>query len=963
MQHENEMSLTYVKLKTQFDETILLDKVNLEKIKEILHELSSDLKDLNKCLTENIHDREYTATHYAVLKGDIQLLELLLDFDAPVDIERNIDGIGMVNSIALANILLEKAPLKYRDNYINIDSLINYRYKWKKNNTAESYLSLSRMLRLFEKMLDGRQIRSPAVILFGGSQAGKSSLFNYLLGTNYEYSPIKESLVPMPDSKNECVPVGNGYGSKTIYPTVCPIFMQHDIPEFEIADMPGSGETRGGETEVCVAASKKLLLHTLVTKQIKGIVFVCNHTILRGQSVILYRVLAEKVARMLKPKNIQTNLFFVVTGFLKGIDDKAIVNIHNNLNNIKANIVKCLENPKLSPKDKDEFLNILWTTEVILSNPQHIIPINITDKGISRQSILAKFNLPCSTSSDEINFDDVDDKEALISMHDLMVAMVMEYYERRKSKFKAENELRESTETIVKNIEGLRNLKNDFEILIAKTVEERALEMAKLEGLITYLEADIKSLETQIQCNDEEIKIKEKSTNLYEIITVSYNVPQGLADGRLLPLNTLPVNRSSYWSLIPRLTSFAPPAFWGRSAVDEQDEKNEADTVNLKEIVNDHGVGFVGAYRIQQIIKTDHRLPKVVGTYKCEPKQQIASFEFTNIKGCSTLLLGKYLPGNEFDGDKFIEFEEVLPVDKIARGQCHVTVFDKIKDCPEYQKMASNGMLQFYFVGMDSDGQGFEFSLKINGYECEKKAIIDRVQLLKTKNTELSIQIDAAKIVLKRMQGQLNILKNHANETKELMGKIETAKLQYNAIASHADKLCLSIQENKRILTLNEAYFKRLQKLVLANVCQHNHVVLDEFAKEKISQPIDTDENIITLYHNAKSSYHLLMLPSSPVNSKEEITVMHKKRDLEVTPELSRKSKRLASKKQQQHSHDNTESLEPNDHTSRNGHVDIPVLPGIAKRMPMFRSNDSYQVIEIDPAPKRSKTGEDSPSV
>lgn len=120
-----------------------------------------------------------TALHVAAGEGDSDLAELLLGFDVSPEIKNQED----MTALELARSLVAGHQA---ERYKKIVALIKTRLPWQKMETVEDIqVSLSRVMYLIQngvKTPPTIPIHRPMVMLYGPTQAGKSTLLNYLMG-------------------------------------------------------------------------------------------------------------------------------------------------------------------------------------------------------------------------------------------------------------------------------------------------------------------------------------------------------------------------------------------------------------------------------------------------------------------------------------------------------------------------------------------------------------------------------------------------------------------------------------------------------------------------------------------------------------------------------------------------------------------------------------------------------------
>lgn len=248
-------------------------------------------------LVKALHTDGRTALHAAAQINDLPLIQLLVSFDA---------------SIAQTDRLHKKAidylAAESKQAYVFLSS----REKWQADAT-DLEISVTRTASLLQEA-DAYVQALPAsinsaVISSGVTGVGKSTVHNFLHGTDYEaYFNINGEKVLRPcNTVKEISPTSSNSTSATQLPVI------HDIDGYTYIDMPGFDDTRGKEADIRTSVLPQLLAPKFNT--IKAIQVVITDAELFGTRRTELRKTLRKIGLMLQknPEQLSQHLLLVVT--------------------------------------------------------------------------------------------------------------------------------------------------------------------------------------------------------------------------------------------------------------------------------------------------------------------------------------------------------------------------------------------------------------------------------------------------------------------------------------------------------------------------------------------------------------------------------------------------------------------------------------------------------------------------
>lgn len=315
-----------------------------------------------------------TLIHAAVLSGSIEILQLLMPWDLPLDAQNN-DG---KSALRLATEMYEK---QNNEELAKIVALISTRTEWQ--NKAYGF-RFNRVVSMLDDVLDAIAPKDVApkavdkVLLLGNTGCGKSTLINYLNGVKYkivEKGLKKEAHVV---SGEEIARTSHSYTSQTLFPQV--IRLPGD--DYVYCDLAGFEDNRGDEEQICAASSIHLL--SKLPGNIKGILVVLDSPGFNSTRGAAFKDTAMALAKIInRDPSLMGSIRFMITkdNNTNGTSVNSIIE-----DNIKP-LLKVLTSKSKSKTFAEDDHALKFMLEQIVANPASIMIPNIADNGASRKSI------------------------------------------------------------------------------------------------------------------------------------------------------------------------------------------------------------------------------------------------------------------------------------------------------------------------------------------------------------------------------------------------------------------------------------------------------------------------------------------------------------------------------------------------------------------------------------------------
>lgn len=419
----------------------LMNLVTKSSHEEVFHYLTQ-IQESDQLVLELItrDGREMTPLHCAIQKGDFSMVETLLRFDAPTDAK-----IGNRNVVEFAKDLTEQSPGV--DSFKRIYALVKSRGQWQASAAKTHGVLFSKSLKAIEEVVDKVQgaLGKTGVLCLGVTGEGKSSLLNYLCGTDYKKKRIKGKSVVEVVSGTEVARVGNTTISQTLLPQVIP-----SNRSFVWVDLPGFGDTRGTAEEICAAAGIGMITKQL--KKIQSILLVVSWPSLEDARVINYRTAAHSVGAILnKNEATQKNVLLVVTKPPADLGEEDVI----------GRLEEIAENEKFEKGQRlikrEDMSDDMWkkhclklVTETLIEQ-KNIILADITQPEV-RQEINEKLDLFNQRLKDPNEFDFSNYSRYMTQFIFIMESIIVNY-----------NDLARSIRTHMEKINSLNNSISEIE--------------------------------------------------------------------------------------------------------------------------------------------------------------------------------------------------------------------------------------------------------------------------------------------------------------------------------------------------------------------------------------------------------------------------------------------------------------------------------------------------------------------
>lgn len=383
-------------------------------------EMTRRLRDLRKDFTRELlqspsGDTSDTPLHAAVRRADPIATQTLMHFDSPT-IE-NSEGVTPYNlALQLEEACAHNAEESKAERYQEIAATIKFHSALRDTEINDIFdnnpLSMNR---IFKLLLDAKDsinaFKKEAVLFIGDTQRAKSTLVNYLNGTDYRV--VREgitgsSVAPVADTTTPVTRVGSGVHSETIYPFSLPL---KEKP-YDLVDMPGFGDTRQ-EVRICVDASRALLVDKLGDASVRAIVFTAMLDDLRtGGAFLQLRKSLEQVGNIITSRQAFNNLFLVITKSeitMAEEDDSSNYDqlkheIIDNLMSLGEDLSREISSPMNNQNQVSTGQSIKLIVDHFINSPSKIVISNITETN-TRTHLLDSFDRLRPISPSLLNFE------------------------------------------------------------------------------------------------------------------------------------------------------------------------------------------------------------------------------------------------------------------------------------------------------------------------------------------------------------------------------------------------------------------------------------------------------------------------------------------------------------------------------------------------------------------------------
>lgn len=848
---------------------------NLDEIEDFLQKVPR--AELSSLLKTEIDDLglKNTALHLAVTKKRMDVVELLMSFDASTKI-KNSNG---ETPASLAKKLSQQN--KDQSEYFkDIECLIKSRESWQEKHLSTKGIHLNYTLRLLESCAKKIKVVDQDLVLFTGiTQRGKSTLVNYTSGTNYSIvsqasggMTVKPTSGPKPRAAT-----GDFISSKTLYPQICNL----PTEDFSLVDMPGISENRGTEESICTNASVQFLLDKLGNHHVRGLVMVCSAGDLVGDGGLNnFRKISNDIRNILPTDQI----LLVVSQTENRNDIKDLKNIIlNNLNAVRSSCINSLSTRNEKHKDYHYFNNTIKVADLLLAdNGKRIVISNILTPD-SRAEILEKIrDLDGKHSKVSFNLDIM--KKSLMDSPFKEVAMHVSntYFDLLNLNVSQKNILsgqEENIKTERKNLGELirkRNQKdkefvsinNETHKLILKELLKKKGEYEISVNVSEHVIEKLKEKHSSMEKNFNSILEDLTEEEIHRIPVVTYEQKHYYNDKRSLDEKEQSLSffdRMMTGSFFNRKSNSdqvsPPPVFITKSdgtRVEVRTENVEYERLNQKhEYVSK--LKKIGVIALDASIPDDKMSGQILMAYEKSPifyqciyiNRGSDLFLMTDTKNGVIEKLGPTesiqlpFPLRPLTNEEINEIEKTEDIRtlKIRRNIVNILYLVK-QNCSATYTYHGTGKITITVLGDDKFFGEVKYGLKIMGYKRDTDNSIELCERLKQQLFNFSKMLKYERQVLIWRKEELTLLQKKCddldpkkeeqekiklkNEIDALADQIKSKESEINNLTTTYNQQVFTADDLKRQLTVNQNYFDRIRELLKA-LNYHNDPDLKNF--------------------------------------------------------------------------------------------------------------------------------------
>lgn len=300
--------------------------------------------------------------HRASVSQDYVLAKTLIGFDMPMD-TKNLKG---QTPLAIAeSIYSERRDPSSRRMKAFLKTRAAFAETLEANFSANRVLRILNDVRTQDVHVNRAETNTPFVTFCGLTQSGKSSLLNFLLGTEYEKKG--GSIVAVGGAK-EKVHVGTGVASETIHPSVWK--SGSGSSEFLLVDNPGFSvsDTRSPDILTCVSASTQI-----VNNQLKGDIQALAMIVPQkdltseggtGAAFSNYRIVSAKIGKQMRFED-ANNVVLLVTF---PSSEFSLENIRSTLQDLRETFEREMADQTEGSAQYEDSLSRITVSDMLLRN-------------------------------------------------------------------------------------------------------------------------------------------------------------------------------------------------------------------------------------------------------------------------------------------------------------------------------------------------------------------------------------------------------------------------------------------------------------------------------------------------------------------------------------------------------------------------------------------------------------------
>ena len=361
-----------VRQSTNLADLLRRESLNLYEIEVFLHQQFFrvlDKKPNEKKIWEKTAEGK-SIFEMACALNQVALFQSLLDFDFPIPAEYPKEGL-----------------------HPDIIALLETRGAWQRNIQEEQKFPFNRAAVLMAAVpAEVSVTRGEAVLLFGKSGHGKSTLCNHQLGVDY----IKDADKKISVSPECAIPEQATRGQTKISQTLFPSAYVRPGKSWCMVDMAGICDSRGPEYDICAANGVEEVTQKI--EMIKALLLVCPAREFEDNRLHVYKEIAIKVGLMLlKDKSLAQQLLLTITSPKKRVTrEKIILELEALWDSEDLGDVD-----ERSPPDKQA---LQCVTEILLNSPTRILMADVTKPEVRDELAVAIDGLPAARNHREFDF-------------------------------------------------------------------------------------------------------------------------------------------------------------------------------------------------------------------------------------------------------------------------------------------------------------------------------------------------------------------------------------------------------------------------------------------------------------------------------------------------------------------------------------------------------------------------------